>query len=190
MTNPEPVTPSTATELLRQQHAKARQLIDELSSASDRRRDLFDELRELLAIHETAEEMIVHPVARGEAGGEFVVDARLDEEGELKVMLAELEDLGVDDGAFPSRLVEFRTRLLAHAEAEEESEFPILDAHVDQERLRQMAESVLVAEGAAPSHAHRHAPESAIGNIVIGPFVALVDSIRDRLREHERERNS
>jgi hypothetical protein len=34
----------------------------------------------------------------------------------------------------------------------------------------------------APTHAHPHGPNSAIGNMVVGPFAAMVDKVRDKLK--------
>jgi hypothetical protein len=41
----------------------------------------------------------------------------------------------------------------------------------------------LLAEKFAPTHAHRMAPESAVGNLLVGPFVAMVDRVRDAIRD-------
>ncbi|MCA1672167.1 MAG: hypothetical protein LC799_08180 [Actinobacteria bacterium] len=38
------------------------------------------------------------------------------------------------------------------------------------------------AEARAPRHPHPHGPESALGNILVGPFVAVVDRVHDTLR--------
>ena len=37
------------------------------------------------------------------------------------------------------------------------------------------------AQMVAPTHAHRFAPESATGNLVIGPLIGVVDRVRDAL---------
>ena len=39
----------------------------------------------------------------------------------------------------------------------------------------------VAAETIAPTHAHRFAPESAAGNLLLGPGVALIDRVRDLL---------
>jgi hypothetical protein len=33
----------------------------------------------------------------------------------------------------------------------------------------------------APTHPHPHGPTSGIGNQLVGPFVAMVDKVRDKL---------
>src|SRR4029079_5301606 len=75
---------------LKDQHNLIKDMFDEVFSASDvkARETAFVELRALLAVHETAEEMVVHPRVRNEAAnGDEIVDARLEEEHNAKEML-------------------------------------------------------------------------------------------------------
>jgi hemerythrin superfamily protein len=58
----------------------------------------------LLAVHESAEEQILHPAARHDAG-DSVVDARLHEEDEAKHILSDLYDLGTDNPEFDTKLL-------------------------------------------------------------------------------------
>uniref|UniRef100_UPI0024538F81 hemerythrin domain-containing protein n=1 Tax=Nocardia farcinica TaxID=37329 RepID=UPI0024538F81 len=69
------------------QHRRIRELFDEVAGAADtgERERKFFELRRLLAVHETAEEEIIHPLARRAIdNGDAVVDARLEEENKAK----------------------------------------------------------------------------------------------------------
>src|SRR3954449_4299287 len=79
------------------QHALVRTAIDAVAQTTtpEARQEAFDILRELLARHETAEEMIVRPLTRDIAGGEAVASARMDEENESKDVLAQLEKLDI-----------------------------------------------------------------------------------------------
>ncbi|MGW7658576.1 hemerythrin domain-containing protein, partial [Streptomyces tendae] len=69
------------------QHGDIRTLFDEVERTTGmERQDAFRRLVRLLAVHETAEEEIVHPVARRSFdGGEQVVEDRLREERQAKV---------------------------------------------------------------------------------------------------------
>ncbi|MFI5689715.1 hemerythrin domain-containing protein [Streptomyces sp. NPDC051636] len=80
--------------LLMRQHGDIRNLFDEVeASTGEERRDAFRRLVRLLAVHETAEEEVVHPFARRAlSGGEKVVDERLAEERAAKETLAALDD--------------------------------------------------------------------------------------------------
>lgn len=42
------------------------------------------------------------------------------------------------------------------------------------------------ADAIAPTHPHESAPESATGNLLVGPFVAIVDRARDFIRDATR----
>jgi hemerythrin superfamily protein len=174
----------TVTEFLREQHSQVRSMFAEMETAKgEARTQLFDCLRAFLAVHETGEEEIVHPAARktGEKG-EKVVEARLAEEDAAKKALSELEKIGPDGDGFDQKLAQFKSAVEDHAEAEEKELFPILESSVDADTRAAMTKKLQTAEKLAPTHPHPHAPESAVGNMVLGPFVAMVDKVRDAIR--------
>src|SRR6476646_11457157 len=87
---------------LKDQHNLIKDMFDEVFSASEpkAREKAFIDLRQLLAVHETAEEMVVHPRARREIkDGDSVVDARLEEAHEAKEQLSKIEDLEIGSQA-------------------------------------------------------------------------------------------
>jgi len=172
----------TVTEFLRRQHAQVRSMFAEMDQAQgEARTQLFDCLRAFLAVHETAEEEVVHPAAR-KAGGEDVVKARLAEEDEAKKVLSELEKIGPDGEGFAQKFTAFQKAVDAHATAEENELFPILENKLDAGTLEAMTKKLQIAEKMAPTHPHPHGPESALGNLVVGPFVAMADKVRDALK--------
>jgi hemerythrin superfamily protein len=143
----------------------------------------FDDLRRMLAIHETAEEEIIYPALRAQ-GADEVVQARLAEEDEAKKALAGLEKMGTSAPEFPGELASFEKAVLAHATAEETEIFPRLRQEFDADRRRKMGTALMAAEAMAPTHAHKNAPTSGMGNMLVGPFVAMVDRVRDAIKEH------
>jgi hypothetical protein len=68
----------------------------------------------------------------------------------------------------------------SHAASEEAEVFPLI-LRTDQKGRAEMAKAFLLAEKMAPTHAHRMAPESATGNMLMGPFVAMIDKVRDAI---------
>lgn len=168
--------------LLHGQHEEIRGLFRELQTAEgDRRTELFYSLVRLLAVHETAEEEIVHPEVRSLRGGEPVVKARIGEEHRAKEALSTLYDMGPDAEGFDTLLIQLRDDVLAHAAHEEREEFPLLrDAH-DRERLRAMAATARLAEATAPTRPHPGV-ESATRNLLLGPPMAVMDRARDAIR--------
>jgi hemerythrin superfamily protein len=171
-------------ELLIRQHREIRRLFDKVeSSEGEDREKAFHKLRRLLAVHETAEEEIVHPNARRVIkNGARVVGERLIEENRGKQMLSELERLGPDAPEFLPRLVEFRQVVVDHSDREEREEFPALRENCSEQRLWIMATAVKAAEALAPTHPHPGV-ESAGANLITGPFMAVVDRTRDLVRK-------
>lgn len=169
-------------QLLVRQHGELRELFDEVEVAKGAERtDAFHRLVRLLAVHETAEEEIVHPAARKGEGGDAIVDARVAEERRAKELLVTMDKIGPDAEGFDTLLVQLRDDVLAHAEHEEREEFPRLRAAYDDDRLRAMAKAVRAAETIAPTRPHPGV-ESPVANMLLGPPIALFDRTRDLIR--------
>lgn len=177
-------------DLLLEQHDEIRSMFSELKRVQGpAKRELFQDLVRLLAVHESAEEAVVHPVARGSVeGGEQVVRRRLQEEDRAKKELAELYDMGVDHPDFDRRLDALAEEVTQHAAKEEAEEFLRLRGKLDPDRLRRMRGAFEAAEAAAPTRAHPNAPESAAGNLFLGPPLSVFDRVRDAVRDW-REKN-
>jgi hemerythrin superfamily protein len=176
---PETMRETDAVELLIRQHEEIRRLLRKVeTSTGDRRAEAFDRLRRLLAVHETAEEEVIHPLARRAIlRGDHVIQARLDEERKGKQMLRRLEKMGTSAPSFEPMFARFRTAVLKHAEREEREEFPALRTRGDAE-LRGLAAAVKAAEAMAPTHPHPGV-ESARKNLMVGLVVAVADRVRD-----------
>jgi hemerythrin superfamily protein len=171
-------------ELLLAQHEHIRSLFAAVESATgEAKQEKFEELRRFLAVHETAEELVTHPNARTAEGGNEVVDARLEEETESKKILADLDGMNVDQAGFDGRFAELKSAVLAHAEAEEQQEFPLLRAHNDQQKLDKMASAIRAAEAIAPTHPHPSAGSSLTSNLMAGPLASVLDRTRDAVKK-------
>ena len=170
---------------LKDQHNLIKDMFDEVLSASEdkAREKAFIDLRKLLAVHETAEEMVVHPRARGEiANGDEIVDARLKEEHEAKEQLSKLESMDIASKQFITELTKFRDAVIDHAEHEETEEFDKLQRKLDSGDRERMAKAVLAAEAIAPTRPHPGV-ESAKLNFAAGPFASMLDRARDLIKE-------
>ncbi|WP_378740459.1 hemerythrin domain-containing protein [Nocardia brasiliensis] len=170
-------------ELLVDQHRQVKECFDRLKSGQGAKEDQFHELVRLLAVHESAEEQIVHPAARRAEAGDDVVRQRLVEESEAKKTLSELYDLGVEHPDFDKKLAEFADAVLEHARHEESEEFSAMAAHLSPEELRRMAGAVRAAEAIAPTRPHPAAGESPLANLIAGPPLAVFDRVRDAVRD-------
>jgi hypothetical protein len=182
-----------AIDLLLEQHAHIEDLFRAVLKASgDARREAFDDLVRLLAMHETAEEEVIHPLARRRVdGGDAVIERRLEEEREAKQMLAGLVDMadrgdGALDESFEVELRRLRLAVLAHARKEERCEFGWLRHAVGEDRLRTLAGAVRAAEALAPTRPHPSL-QSPMAHVALGPALAVADRVRDALRDVRRD---
>lgn len=176
-------TGQDVVDYLKAQHETIKALFAETLDAPDAasQKDAFMRLRTLLAVHETAEEMMVHPrVRRKIDGGSKIVHARLAEEHDAKVALAKIERLEFGTAEFSKAIVHLQAAVLDHAAKEEAEEFTALQDQLDAEELHKLTAAVRAAERIAPTHPHAGV-ESAVANFAAGPLASLLDRIRDAL---------
>jgi hemerythrin superfamily protein len=173
-------TANDVVSFLKAQHEQVKGLLAEVADTRGKERDqAFVTVRRLLAVHETAEEVVVHPRARRELdNGDQIAHDRLTEELDAKETLLKLESLDVDSPEFESTFSQFREEVLAHAEAEEREEFARLSAELDEPQLARMRIAVRLAESTAPTRPHPGV-ESGGENLLAGPFAAMLDRARD-----------
>lgn len=168
--------------ILLQQHARIRELFAHIRAAEgEHKKQAFDELRALLAVHETGEEMILRPVSRRVAG-EDVADARNREEDEASRLLAELEDMDVSAPEFDAKFLQLETAVLQHASREESEEFPRVREGCDEDERIRMGTALRTVEKIAPTHPHPTLTGSTAAQWTVGPFASLVDRTRDALK--------
>jgi hemerythrin superfamily protein len=175
-------SPTDVVDFLVSQHQQIKSLFAKTLAASGKEREkAFVELRRLLAVHETAEEEIVHPRAKRKIGdGAEVVEKRLEEEHEAKTVLQKLEKLDVDSEEFTRLLTQLRDAVVDHAEHEESDEFARLGEELSGDELERMGRAAKLAEAIAPTRPHPGV-ESAAANLAAGPFAAMLDRARDAI---------
>ena len=167
--------------ILLEQHARIRDLFDEVKeSEGEHKEQAFDELRALLAVHETAEEMVLRPVSK-EVAGESVVEERNHEEHEANHVLQQLESMDVNSPDFDAQLAMFQGAVDRHAEAEEHEEFPAVLQSCDVERRVAMGKRLQAVESLAPTHPHPSTAGSPAAQWTVGPFASIIDRARDAL---------
>ena len=178
-------TPDDVIGFLKAQHNLIEDMFDQVLHASDpqAREKPFVQLRQLLAVHETAEEMVVHPRVRREVDAiDSIVDARLEEEHDAKELLSSIEKIDITSQQFIDELTKLRDAVMDHALHEENFEFPRLQRELDAEELKRLGTAVRAAEAIAPTRPHAGV-ESAKLNFAVGPFASMIDRARD-LIEH------
>jgi hemerythrin superfamily protein len=169
-------------DVLRHDHEQVRELLTRLEAATGKRKgDLFDRLVRELVGHEVAEEEVLRPVSRRDAG-ERIANARLKEEHKAEVLLKELQALDVASPQFDTKITRLRRQVEAHAEAEETKEFPRVESRETAKRLAELAKAYRAAKRAAPTRPHPATPNTPKANLLLGPAAALADRTRDALR--------
>lgn len=167
-------------QLLVDQHEQIKKLFQTVVDVSGKDREAaFFDLRRMLAVHETAEEEIVHPRVRRNLGdGDPIADARIREERAAKQQLVELESLDVDSPEFVEKFADLRAAVLRHAQAEESEEFPLLKGELGAKQLDRMTTALRLAESVAPTRPHPSL-ELAGEHALAGPFASMLDRARD-----------
>ena len=161
--------------ILLEQHQRIRELFAHVKRASgEHKQQAFDELRALLAVHETAEEMVLRPISSKDAGAE-VADARNEEEREATRTLTVLEMMDVSSAEFDQMFAEFEQAVLDHASHEEQDEFPLVRARENQDTLMAMGRTLRAVERVAPTHPHPSTAGSPAAQWAVGPFASIVD---------------
>ncbi|HVV76435.1 MAG TPA: hemerythrin domain-containing protein [Mycobacteriales bacterium] len=171
-----------AIEFLLGQHQQVEKLIEAIKTASaDNRGALFDELREMLAVHETAEELVLRPVTKSAgADGKRIAEERIAEENEAKRALADLEKLDPASETFLAEFGAFASDVVEHATNEEQQEFPLVRRENDSDRLSKLGTAMQRVEKVAPTHPHPSAKSAAV-TLAVGPFASLLDRARDAI---------
>ncbi|GAB4004262.1 hemerythrin domain-containing protein [Nocardioides ultimimeridianus] len=167
--------------ILLEQHARIRTLFTDIQEAiGTARASAFAELRAMLVVHETAEQLVLRPASRKVAGTD-VVDARLHEEAEATEVLAELDKMDVDSPEFHAKLVAFQESVDAHAEAEERDEFPAILAGCTAEERQTMGRMLTATENLAPTRPHPTTAGSTVATVLTMPLASIVDRTKDAI---------
>ena len=155
-------------------------LVDQATGSA--RQEAFEDLVRKLAVHETAEEIVVHPLLK-DIGAENVERAVLSEEDQAKKALSGLDGMDVMSPEFETKFQTIKADVLQHAQHEERDEHPRLMENEPREKLEKLAGVFEMAEKTAPTRPHASAPEGRAGNLALGPILGVTDRVRDALRD-------
>jgi hemerythrin superfamily protein len=169
--------------ILLEQHARIRELLEAVRLATGHERaELFAELRALLAVHETAEQVVLRPHTDHIVDHDLA-DARVREEVEATKMLARLEKLATDSDEFQELFVDFERAVTDHADAEEEHEFPQVLIDCTPEERATLGARLSTIEDIAPTRPHPTVAGKPAVQVVVAPVASIVDRVRDKLQK-------
>ena len=116
-----------ALELLKQDHAKVKELLEKAESAeqSNERTAIFGKIKTELETHARIEETVFYPaVQKNEELKDMVLES-IEEHKQVKTLLREMDSLSKDSEKFEPKLKVLKENVEHHAEEEEEGKmFP------------------------------------------------------------------
>ena len=112
-----------ALRLLKDDHDKMRKLLDDLETTTQRgvrtREELFSKIKGELTIHEIIEEEIFYPALKDHPKAKDIVLEGYEEHHVVDTVMAELEDLPVDDEKWGAKATVMKENVEHHMEEEE-----------------------------------------------------------------------
>jgi hemerythrin superfamily protein len=149
-----------AITILRDDHDKVRKLFTEYERAHDapaaRKQDLANQIIEELTVHTYIEEELFYPAVEGLPGGgkvetpEHMVKEAEEEHAQVKLLLAELEDMTPSDEYFDAKVTVVIDDVRHHAEEEEQEMFPAVREAMGRNDLQELGQRMLEAKEKAP----------------------------------------
>jgi hemerythrin superfamily protein len=128
--------------LLHQHHEVKRSLAEVETLQGDSKMAAFSRLEKLLSSHENAEQEVVHPVTRDQAGNPGLAHDLVHDEDEATTVMSELHALGAGNPDFDPKFSSLRDAVLDHNAREESEEFPLLRRTQSAQRLEELADDL------------------------------------------------
>ena len=131
-----------ALSLLKDDHQKMRKLLDELESTTERgvktREELFSSIKGELTVHEIIEEEIFYPALKDHPKAKEIVLEGYEEHHVVDTVMAELEELPVDDESWGAKASVMKENVEHHMEEEEGEMFQKARQVFDSEELEEL----------------------------------------------------
>ena len=133
-------SPESLLRVLRRQHAYIASLVFgvTVSSGEERKRAVAD-LLHYVALHESAEQTFMHPVALKSVGDLAAVQGRVAEEREIEAVIIHLERLDADSMDFMIYFGLLEEALSGHTRAEEDVEAHTIGNALGDDKVRSIA---------------------------------------------------
>jgi hypothetical protein len=178
---------SNVVSVLYEQHAQIRDYFEAVGTLEgDARKAAFDMLRELLAKHEAAEELVMRPVTEKLLPTSFTA-AREAEERDAARELTELERMDVQGPGFLPRLRKLEEAMWLHASREETDEFPAVLTGLSEHEQQELGRWLLRAMQHEPARSDPMLGGFPAAAPVVDPYLTLLEQARDRLAKTKYE---
>ncbi len=142
-----------ALALLKDDHEKMRKLLEELETTTERgvktREELFSKIKGELTVHEIIEEEIFYPALRDHPKAKDIVLEGYEEHHVVDLVMAELEDLPVDDESWGAKAKVMKENVEHHMEEEEGEMFQKARSILDRDELEALGRRMEARKSAA-----------------------------------------
>lgn len=168
--------------LLSEQHVRIRRLFMDVKAATGRHRQhAFDELRALLAVHETVEDLVIRPITAKVAGKSVAAELTREEE-DILLRLTCLESLNCAGRVFHTFFPAFEAAVVHHTMREEREELPAIRESCDAAMREEMGARISAVGLLVPTHPHPFkAADSVRDPWMVPPLDALIERTRARV---------
>ena len=169
-------------DLLTNDHAAVNALFGRFKQASkpETKQELANEIVHELSVHAAVEENFVYPLMRAKLdNGSEKADHAIEEHGEVKRLLADIEKLDPDNADFDKKMEKVTESVRHHVEEEEGELFPELRSNTSPDTREKMGSLVEKAKSVVPTHPHPLVPGTATAQLLAGPWASIVDHVRD-----------
>jgi hypothetical protein len=133
-----------ALTMLEDDHAKMRRLLEELETTTERgvktRAELFSTIKGELTLHEIIEEEIFYPALKSHPKAKDLVLEGYEEHHVVDLVMAELEDLPVEDETWGAKAKVMQESVEHHMEEEEGEMFKQARSIFDRPELEELGE--------------------------------------------------
>jgi hemerythrin superfamily protein len=141
-----PVRGNDAVEILVNDHQTIKTMLDDLTSATqmDRRKDVLEQLKGALTIHNATEENLVYPALNKVAGKKLESEKLYHETAEADTLLFECDVMlkQGNDADFQAKARKLQTAILEHIDDEEQKAFPHLQKGANPQQAQMLTTSV------------------------------------------------
>ncbi len=174
-----------AVALLKNDHRTVEGLFKKFEATRNSRAKgrIRDDLVKELSIHASIEEELLYPAADERARQKGLVLESLEEHHLVKVLLAEIDGMNPEDERFEAKVHVLMENVLHHAEEEEKELLPKVRQVLSRSELIDLGEQMEQAKKRAPTRPHPKAPDTPPGIQVAGPVSAVMDSVKDVVRD-------
>jgi hemerythrin superfamily protein len=146
-----------ATDLLKKQHRQVEKLFKQCENAKQprQRRELMDQIVQMLKMHTKIEEEIFYPAVRelGTSKAEEMIDEAFEEHHVVDLVLAELPEVDPEDERFEAKITVLSELVDHHVEEEEGEMFPMAEKKLGAERVKELGQQMEQMAGDAQRRA-------------------------------------